>query len=78
MGNRSKRPPHRPRSKAKGPFARWIDSTGLTYAQLAERLGCSPQRISNLRNGDQKPGRALANTIAEQSKGAVPAEAWDP
>lgn len=83
MGNRTARPPHRPRAKASGPFARWIetlrDKSGarLTYPKVAELLGCSVQTVSNLRMGHTLPGRELANRIAEASRGMVPAISWD-
>ena len=78
MGNRDKdRAAHRPRSKARGLFSKWIEATGLTYPQVAVLLGCSPQAVSNLRKGNTRPGRELANKIAKVSAGAVPSESWD-
>lgn len=83
MGNNRPRPAHRPRSKATGPFSRWIESlrdksgARLTYPKVAELLGCSVQTVSNLRAGHTLPGRELANRIAEASRGMVPASSWD-
>lgn len=64
----------RPRNSV---FARWITTTGLNLTAIASVLGCSIQAISNFRGGHSKPGRELANRIAEVSKGAVPADSWD-
>ncbi len=71
------RPAHRPREKVPGAFARWIESTGKTYKEIAEILDCSVQAISNVRKGHYPPGRALANRIAVASKGMVPVATWD-
>lgn len=73
------RPAHRPRSKPTTPFARWLEGTGLTYAQVAKLIGdgCSAQAISNWRRGNTLPGRARANRIAEVSGGKVPVSVWD-
>lgn len=67
----------RPRSKAPNAFGRWIESTGLTYEEVAKKLERSIQHVSNLRNGNGKPSRELATKIASISAGAVPASSWD-
>lgn len=67
----------RTRSKATNAFGHWIESTGLTYAQIAKRLRCSSQAVSNMRAGHYAPGRELANRIASVSAGAVPTASWD-
>ena len=67
----------RKRIKPTNAFGRWVEETGLTYAKMAERLGCSSQAVSNMRNGQWSPGRELANKIASLSAGAVPVASWD-
>lgn len=58
-------------------FAKWIASTGHSLTEIAERLDCSVQAISNWRGGHSLPGRELANRIAALSNGAVPPDSWD-
>lgn len=57
-------------------FARWVRSTKKTYAVLADELGCSPQRISNLMWQGHRPSMELALRIHEASNGKVPFSAW--
>lgn len=72
------RPGGRPR-KSRAPrnaFADWLASCGKTPTDIATALGVSVSSIYNARNGYFKPGRDMANAIAELSKGAVPATSW--
>ena len=68
-------------------FATWLASCGMTATVIAgklERLLGRPVSVSaiyNARNGYYKPGRALANAIAELStksrRTAVPVSSWE-
>lgn len=70
------RPAHRPRSKQSGIFAKYMDASPLTTAELAEKLHVSPGYLINLRVGNRTPGRALAVAIEELTDGMVPVASW--
>ena len=82
MGNRRptpplrKRPPHRPRGKAKTAFGRWLDASTLTVKVVAEVLGVSTQLVYNLRRGHALPGRDLAVRISALTEDEVTVSAW--
>lgn len=71
------RPAHRPRSKATGAFAKWLDGCGMTVAQVATKIGVTPAVVYNYRVGRFKPGREASAKIEEISDGAVPVSSWD-
>ncbi len=45
--------------------------TGLSDAQLAERLGVDRSTITRLRNGSARPSWQLAEKIARETRGKV-------
>lgn len=72
-----KRPPWRPREPSATPFARWLDASRYTVAELAKELGSSTGNVYNLRHGRTTPGRRKAAMIEELSDGLVPVSSWD-
>lgn len=63
-------------TKAKGPFAAWIKSTGKTLADVAKLLGWSHQSVTNVRAGRINPSLKRAVELEQISNGAVPADSW--
>ena len=60
-----------------GPRLRAIrEAAGLTQAQLAERLGVSVPRVSDLERGRREPGWRVLLSIADAL--AVPLDAFRP
>jgi hypothetical protein len=72
-------------------FAAWLATCGMTPSEVQDRLTAilrraDPSRwkekelsismIYNTRNAYARPGRDLANAIAELSKGKVPTTSW--
>lgn len=61
-------------------FAEWLDSTGWTQEEAAEKLGCSQSTISAVRLGDRRPGVDLIHAIERLSrrwvKGPIRTEEW--
>jgi transcriptional regulator with XRE-family HTH domain len=49
----------------------YLEKTGLTYAELAERLGIHAQSIKNIACGIRRPGLRLALKIEELTEGKV-------
>lgn len=55
---------------------KYIASRGLTQAQFAELVGCTPAMICRLLNGSKRPSLQLAIRIEEATRGRVPPRAW--
>jgi len=51
------------------PFGRWLkeyrNAHGLTRAELARRVGCSPEMIHKIELGQRRPSRQIAELIAD-------------
>lgn len=73
-------------------FAEWLASCGMSPTEVQDKLTTilrrvdpmrwkAPKKLSismiyNTRNAYARPGRDLANAIAELSEGAVPTTSW--
>jgi transcriptional regulator with XRE-family HTH domain len=66
----------RERAKKATPLAGWIDSSGMTRREVAERLGLAETSLNRLCRGDRRPGFELAFAIEKMTKGKVPAAFW--
>jgi len=55
-----------------------IDSSGLTRAAWAKRLGVSEPYLSQLINRRKTPSLEIAGRIERETGGAVPAMSWLP
>jgi transcriptional regulator with XRE-family HTH domain len=58
-------------------FSRWLDASGITYAEAARLLGLDGSTIGKYARGAQRPrAYVIRRMIAEKTKGAVPSESW--
>jgi transcriptional regulator with XRE-family HTH domain len=58
-------------------FARWLDSSGMTYQEAGRLLGLDTSTIGKYARGSTRPrAYVIRRHIAEKTKGAVPAESW--
>lgn len=59
-------------------FAEFITTSGETRSAWAARLGISRSYLSDILNGNRKPGLELAVRIERATGGEVPAAIWVP
>lgn len=59
-------------------FERWIDASGLTRAEVADRLGVSREALFALLGGRRVPSLQTAVAIERLTGGAVPPRLWVP
>jgi hypothetical protein len=71
----AKRSPGRPRKKETN-LSRWIDASGMTRDEAAEKLAVNRTHLDILCRGDGRPGLALALAIEKLTDGAIPAADW--
>lgn len=57
-------------------LAQHLDAAGLSQADFAGRVKCSPSFLNELVKGSKKPGLDLAVRIERETRGAVPAQSW--
>jgi hypothetical protein len=75
MGRTKRARPGRPR-KRETPLSRWIDQSGKTRDEIAERLVITRIHLDRLCRADRRPSLELAIEIEKLTDGAVPAEIW--
>jgi DNA-binding XRE family transcriptional regulator len=75
MAAASKRSPGRPR-KGETKLSHWIDASGMTRDEAAEKLAINRTHLDMLCRGSRRPGLTLAVAIEKLTKGAIPAAAW--
>jgi transcriptional regulator with XRE-family HTH domain len=75
MASGAKRSPGRPR-KQETNLSRWIDASGMTREEAAEKLGINRTHLDILCRGESRPGLALALAIETLTKGAIPPAEW--
>lgn len=68
--------PRRVQGKDRNAFARWADSTGMTFAVLAAFLRVSEASVRDWYAGRSVPTLELALRIARMSEGRVPVDSW--
>ena len=51
---------------------------GISYRELAERLGAAPSSVNEWAGGKASPGRDFAIRLEDLSDGELPAEEWSP
>jgi transcriptional regulator with XRE-family HTH domain len=57
-------------------LSQWMGLNEIKSKDFANELGVTPGYLSRLRNGKQKPGRALLMQIHTITKGDVGLEDW--
>lgn len=75
MAAAAKRSPGRPRKK-ETKLSRWIDASGMTRDEAAEKLAINRTHLDMLCRGSRRPGLTLAVEIEKLTKGAIPAAEW--
>jgi len=55
-------------------FAKWLEISGMTQAEVARRLDISESMVSLMVSGDRKPAASLAQGIVGLSSGKVSLE----
>jgi len=55
-------------------FAKWLEISGMTQAEVARRLDISESMVSLMVSGDRKPAASLAQGIVCLSSGKVSLE----
>lgn len=62
-------------------FAAWCKASGLSQAEIAERLDVAQSFVSKMLHGERFPGRRVANSIeretADWSDGPIRSTEWD-
>jgi DNA-binding XRE family transcriptional regulator len=75
MPGAAKRSRGRPR-KRETQLSKWIDSSGMTREEVAEKLGIARQHLDRLCRAENRPSLTLAADIEKMTRGAVPAVEW--
>lgn len=57
-------------------FADFIRTSGQTRSQWADRLGISRSYLSDILNGNKRPGLDLALDIERETGGVVTVKSW--
>ncbi len=65
----------RPR-KRETQLSRWIDASGMTRDEVADKLGIVRTYLDVLCRGEGRPGLELAFEIERLTRGALPASEW--
>lgn len=69
-------PMGRERSAKKTPLVKWIDESGMTRREFAEKLDVAETSLNRLCRGERRPSLELAFAIEKLTKGAIPASYW--
>jgi transcriptional regulator with XRE-family HTH domain len=75
MGDKDTRRVGRPRARETA-LSKWIDASGKTRDEIAERLGVKRQWLDKLCRAERRPSLDLALEIEKMTKGQVPASFW--
>jgi DNA-binding XRE family transcriptional regulator len=75
MAAAPKRSPGRPR-KEETKLSRWIDASGMTRDEAAEKLAINRTHLDMLCRGSRRPGLTLAVAIERLTNGAISAADW--
>lgn len=76
MGSKPKpRTRGRPASQP-NKFGAWVDSSGLSRQEVADRLGISRRHLDKLCAGTRRPTLDLAFAIEDMTETKVPARFW--
>jgi DNA-binding XRE family transcriptional regulator len=75
MAAARKRSRGRPR-KRETKLSRWIDSSGMTRDEVAEKLGINRTHLDMICRAESRPGLALAFEIERLTRGELPASEW--
>jgi DNA-binding XRE family transcriptional regulator len=65
--------------KEPGPweqFAAWVEASGLTKQEIAEKIGVELPTLYGYLNGNRRPGLDTAGAIEELTEGKIPASLW--
>lgn len=71
----ARRPRGRPRT-GETRLSQWIDESGMTRDDAAEKLGINRTHLDMLCRGARRPGLDLAVAIERLTNGAVPPAEW--
>jgi len=63
-------------STKKHPLVRYLDKTGRTMTEIAEKAGCSRMTLYRLIKGEQNATIDLLSKISAATNGDVPATAF--
>lgn len=58
-------------------FGRWVDESGLTLQEIADRLGTVPSQVRRWAIGDHRPSEQKRAEIFEVSGGVVEPPSFD-
>lgn len=54
----------------------WLRSRGLTYAQAADLIGCTPEILAMWARGQTIPSLVYAFKVERATQGGVPVASW--
>ncbi len=69
-------PMGRNRSTKTTPLVDWIDRSGMTRREFAEKLDLAETSLNRLCRRERRPSLELAFAIEKLTKGAIPASYW--
>jgi len=66
-----------PKTTAPNPLARYLAANEVSQGEFGRRIGAARGVVSRWCGGKRTPERRFALAIERETRGAIPAEAWD-
>lgn len=66
----------RERSSKTTPLVNWLDGSGMTRREFAEKLDVAETSLNRICRGERRPSLELAFAIEKLTKGAIAASYW--